>query len=36
MLALSRKTGGFEKYWCFPEKQADLQDVGAMQKTGGQ
>jgi hypothetical protein len=31
-LALLQKSGGFEKYWGFPEKQADLQNVGAMQK----
>ncbi len=31
-MALSRKTGGFEKYWRFTEKQVDLQNVGALQK----
>jgi hypothetical protein len=31
-LALLQKSGGFEKYWRFSEKQADLQNVGAFQK----
>ncbi len=32
MLALFQKSGGFEKYWHFPEKQADLKNIGAFQK----
>ncbi len=32
MLALSRKTGGFTKYWRLSEEQADLQNIGAFQK----
>jgi hypothetical protein len=31
-LALLQKSGGFEKYWRFSENQADLQNVGALQK----
>jgi hypothetical protein len=31
-LALSRKTDGFINYWRFSEKQADLQNIGALQK----
>jgi hypothetical protein len=29
ILALLQKSGGFGKQWRFPEKQADLQNVGA-------
>jgi hypothetical protein len=32
IFALFRKLGGFEKYWRFPENQADLQNIGALQK----
>ncbi len=32
ILALYRNSGGFEKYWCFSENQADLQNIGALQK----
>jgi hypothetical protein len=32
MLALLRKSGGFEKYWRFSENQADLRNIGALQK----
>jgi hypothetical protein len=31
-LALFRKSGGFEKYWRFYKNQADLENVGALQK----
>jgi hypothetical protein len=31
-LALFKKSGGFEKYWRFAENQADLQNIGALQK----
>jgi hypothetical protein len=31
-LALLKKSGGFEKYWRFSENQADLQNIGALQK----
>jgi hypothetical protein len=30
--ALFRKSGRFGKYWRFPEKQADLKNIGAFQK----
>jgi hypothetical protein len=29
ILALSEKSGGFEKYWRFSEKLADLKNIGA-------
>ena len=32
MLALFKKSGRFEKYWLFTENQADLQNIGALQK----
>jgi hypothetical protein len=32
ILAFSRKTGRFEKYWRFPVKQVDLKNIGAFQK----
>ncbi len=32
ILALSRKTGGFGKYWRFYKNQADLKTIGAFQK----
>jgi hypothetical protein len=31
-LALLQKSSGFEKSWRFPENQADLQNIGALQK----
>jgi hypothetical protein len=34
-LALLEKSGGFEKYWRFSKNQADLQNIGALLKTGG-
>jgi hypothetical protein len=32
ILALFKKSGGFEKYWRFSENQADLRNIGAFQK----
>jgi hypothetical protein len=32
ILALFEKSGGFEKYWRFPENQADLRNNGVSQK----
>ncbi len=34
ILALFRKSGGFENYWCFSKNQADLENIGAFQKVG--
>jgi hypothetical protein len=31
-LALFKKSGGFEKYWRSSKNQADLQNIGALQK----
>ncbi len=32
ILALFKKSGGFEKYWRFSENQADLENIGAFTK----
>jgi hypothetical protein len=32
ILALFKKSGGFEKYWRFSENQADLENISAFQK----
>ncbi len=31
-MVLFKKSGGFEKYWRFSKNQADLQNIGALQK----
>jgi hypothetical protein len=31
-LALFKKSGGYEKYWRFSKNQANLRNIGALQK----